>query len=158
MLWHSNWAHVEHRAGTRQIANHATDHTAAAELNRSWPQYAIASGRALVHGRSSSGTLNPETFSFGKLGHCRIQIRTQGLKYGQYRLPECGAPLDESHGLAWRFDGAMPRDPFVREKFTKERTAARKLAAEYLQRFPKDRYQTEVETAASCNRKTSNSP
>ena len=40
----------------------------------------------------------------------------------------------------------MPTDPFVREKFTKERTAARKLAAEYLQRFPKDRYQTEVES------------
>jgi hypothetical protein len=40
----------------------------------------------------------------------------------------------------------MPKDPFVREKFTKERTAARKLAAEYLRRFPKDRYQTEVES------------
>jgi hypothetical protein len=34
----------------------------------------------------------------------------------------------------------------VREKFTRERTAARKLAAEYLQRFRKDRYQTEVES------------
>jgi hypothetical protein len=40
----------------------------------------------------------------------------------------------------------MPPDPFVREKFTRERTAARKLAAEYFQRFPKDRYQTEVES------------
>jgi hypothetical protein len=40
----------------------------------------------------------------------------------------------------------MPRDPFVREKFTRERTTARKLKAEYLQRFPKDRYQTEVES------------
>jgi hypothetical protein len=38
----------------------------------------------------------------------------------------------------------MPIDPFVREKFTTERTAAKKLAAEYFQRFPKDRYQTEV--------------
>jgi hypothetical protein len=37
-------------------------------------------------------------------------------------------------------------DPFIREKFTKERSAARKLAAEYFQRFPKDRYQTEVES------------
>jgi hypothetical protein len=27
-----------------------------------------------------------------------------------------------------------------------ERTAARRLVAEYLQRFPKDRYQTEVES------------
>ena len=40
----------------------------------------------------------------------------------------------------------MPRDPFVREKFTKERTAAKKLAAEYFQRFLKGRYQTEVES------------
>jgi hypothetical protein len=39
-----------------------------------------------------------------------------------------------------------PQDPFVREKFTRERTAARKLAAEYFQRFPKERYQTEVES------------
>ena len=35
------------------------------------------------------------------------------------------------------------RDPFVREKFTKERIAARKRAAEYFQRFPKQRYQVE---------------
>ena len=40
----------------------------------------------------------------------------------------------------------MPRDPFLREKFTKERTAARKLAAEYFQRFPKEWYHTEVES------------
>jgi hypothetical protein len=40
----------------------------------------------------------------------------------------------------------MPKDPFIREKFTRERSAARKLAAEYFQRFSKDRYQTEVES------------
>ena len=40
----------------------------------------------------------------------------------------------------------MPQDPFVRQKFTRERTAAKKLAAEYFQRFPKERYQTEVES------------
>jgi hypothetical protein len=51
-----------------------------------------------------------------------------------------------AYGREWRFDGAMPRDPFVREKFTRERTAAKKLAAEYFQRFPKERYQTEVES------------
>jgi hypothetical protein len=34
----------------------------------------------------------------------------------------------------------MPKDPFIREKFTRERTAARRLAAEYLMRFPKDKY------------------
>jgi hypothetical protein len=37
----------------------------------------------------------------------------------------------------------MPRDPFIREKFTRGRSAAKKLAAEYFQCFPKDRYQTE---------------
>ncbi len=40
----------------------------------------------------------------------------------------------------------MPRDPFVREKFTRESNAARKHAAEYFQRFPKERYQTVVES------------
>jgi hypothetical protein len=40
----------------------------------------------------------------------------------------------------------MPRDPFIREKFTREHTAARKLVAEYFRRFPKDSYQTEVES------------
>ncbi len=40
----------------------------------------------------------------------------------------------------------MARDPFVREKFTKEHTATRELAKEYFERYPKDRYQTEVES------------
>jgi hypothetical protein len=40
----------------------------------------------------------------------------------------------------------MPRDPYIREKFTRERTTARKLAEEYFQRFPKDRYETEIES------------
>jgi hypothetical protein len=39
----------------------------------------------------------------------------------------------------------MPKDPFIREKFTKLRTAARKLAVEYFERYPKVRYLTEVE-------------
>jgi hypothetical protein len=33
---------------------------------------------------------------------------------------------------------------FIREKFTKERRAARSFAQEYFERYPKDRYQTEV--------------
>jgi hypothetical protein len=39
----------------------------------------------------------------------------------------------------------VTRDPFIREKFTKERSAARTFAKEYLERYPKDRYQTEIE-------------
>jgi hypothetical protein len=38
------------------------------------------------------------------------------------------------------------KDPFIREKFTRERSAARKLAEEYFERYPKDRYQTEIES------------
>ena len=40
----------------------------------------------------------------------------------------------------------MPRDPYFREKFTRLRVTARKLAAEHFERFPKDRYQTQVES------------
>jgi hypothetical protein len=40
----------------------------------------------------------------------------------------------------------MPKDPFIREKFTKLRQAAKKLAAEDFERYPKDRYQTEIES------------
>lgn len=40
----------------------------------------------------------------------------------------------------------MPRDSFIREKYTMERSAARKHAADYFHRYPKDKYQTEVES------------
>ena len=40
----------------------------------------------------------------------------------------------------------MPQDPFIREKFTRPRSAARQFAGEYFERFPKDRYQTEIES------------
>jgi len=40
----------------------------------------------------------------------------------------------------------MPRDPYIREKFTRPRITAKSLAAEYFERFPNDRYQTEVES------------
>jgi hypothetical protein len=40
----------------------------------------------------------------------------------------------------------MPKDPFIREKFTRLRQAAKRLAAEYFERFPKDLYQTEIES------------
>ena len=38
------------------------------------------------------------------------------------------------------------KDPFIREKFTKEQSFARKLARGYFEKYPKDRYQTEVES------------
>jgi hypothetical protein len=40
----------------------------------------------------------------------------------------------------------MPQDPYIREKFTRLHIPARTLAAEYFERFPKDRYLTEIET------------
>ena len=38
------------------------------------------------------------------------------------------------------------KDPFVGEKFTKAHSFARKLAREYFEKYPKDRYQTEIES------------
>jgi len=38
------------------------------------------------------------------------------------------------------------RDPYIREKFTRIIVAARELAREYYQRYPKDRYETVVES------------
>ena len=46
----------------------------------------------------------------------------------------------------------MPQDPFIREKFTKNLNAARKHAAEYFRRFPKDRYRTDGITDLSALR------
>jgi hypothetical protein len=40
----------------------------------------------------------------------------------------------------------MPRDPYIREKFTRDLSFARRLAKEYFQRFPKDRFETHVES------------
>jgi hypothetical protein len=42
----------------------------------------------------------------------------------------------------------MPRDPYVRDKFTREIKTARRVAREYLKRYPKDRYDTVVESWA----------
>jgi hypothetical protein len=40
----------------------------------------------------------------------------------------------------------MPIDPYVRVKFTQEQTSARRTARQFFEKFPKDRYQTEVES------------
>ena len=40
----------------------------------------------------------------------------------------------------------MPSDGFIREKFTREQSVSRQLLEEYFEKFPKDRYQTEVES------------
>ena len=39
-----------------------------------------------------------------------------------------------------------PCDPYIREKFTRNLIHARELAREYFERYPKDRYETKVET------------
>ena len=39
----------------------------------------------------------------------------------------------------------MPRDPFVREKFTRESSTARRAVREYF-KYPKEQFQTELET------------
>jgi ribosomal protein L32E len=40
----------------------------------------------------------------------------------------------------------MPRDLYIRQKFTKALVATREQAREYFERYPKDRYQTVVES------------
>ena len=40
----------------------------------------------------------------------------------------------------------MSRDPLIREKYTKERNAARRLICEYYEQFPRKLYQTEIES------------
>jgi hypothetical protein len=40
----------------------------------------------------------------------------------------------------------MPRAPYIRDKFTREHGEARRIAREYFAKYPKDRYQTEVES------------
>jgi hypothetical protein len=39
----------------------------------------------------------------------------------------------------------VPKDPYIREKFTRELSTARDIARDYFRRFPKEYYQTEVE-------------
>jgi hypothetical protein len=52
-----------------------------------------------------------------------------------------------AYGRAWRFDGAaMPTDPFIREKFTRESSTARRAVREYFKRYPKEQFQTEIES------------
>jgi hypothetical protein len=40
----------------------------------------------------------------------------------------------------------MPKDPFIREKFTRESSTARPAVREYFKRYPKEQFQTELET------------
>jgi hypothetical protein len=62
-----------------------------------------------------------------------------------------------SDAASWQYPDAVARpsaprfdvrmiDPFIRVKFTKEQSFARQLAKEYFEKYPKDRYQTEVES------------
>jgi hypothetical protein len=42
----------------------------------------------------------------------------------------------------------LPRAPYIREKYTLEISHARKVAREYFKRYPRDLYETEVESWA----------
>ena len=39
----------------------------------------------------------------------------------------------------------MPQDPFIREKFTRENSTARRAVREYFKRYPKEQFLTELE-------------
>jgi hypothetical protein len=40
----------------------------------------------------------------------------------------------------------MTKDPFIRKKFTKESSTARRAEREYFKRYPKEQFLTEIET------------
>jgi hypothetical protein len=40
----------------------------------------------------------------------------------------------------------MPRDPYIREKYTREVKTARVVARDYFERLPKDRYENSVDS------------
>jgi hypothetical protein len=40
----------------------------------------------------------------------------------------------------------MPRDPYIREKFTRKSSTARRAVREYFKRYPKEQFLTELET------------
>jgi hypothetical protein len=62
------------------------------------------------------------------------------------RRAEKAQALAASHDARSAESWGMPRDPYIREKFTRDLSFARKLAREYFERYPKDRYATEVES------------
>jgi hypothetical protein len=47
----------------------------------------------------------------------------------------------------------MPKDPFIREKFSRVHTAARTLAKEYFERYPKDDIKPRWESWHAIGRK-----
>jgi hypothetical protein len=57
-------------------------------------------------------------------------------------------PVAASRLVDSQRSSGMPRDPYIRDKFTREVSHARKLARDYFKRYPKDRYHTEVESWA----------
>jgi hypothetical protein len=40
----------------------------------------------------------------------------------------------------------MPKDPYIREKFTRESSTTRRAVREYFKRYPKEQFQTELES------------
>ena len=40
----------------------------------------------------------------------------------------------------------MPSDPYIRQKYTREHKAARELIREYFKEYPKELFETEVES------------
>jgi hypothetical protein len=51
----------------------------------------------------------------------------------------------------------MPRDPYIREKFTRDLSFARQLAREYFERYPKDQRHRGRELATESSLATSSS-
>jgi hypothetical protein len=122
--------------GTRAIS-----HAQSLEPNRVINRDRCRDGRlalALVQGSGTASRIltAPHLSKVNPLSFARDSQQAPGLRERGLRL--------RGNEAARKF--GMQKDLFIREKFTKEQSHARQHAKEYFERYPKDRYQTEVES------------
>jgi hypothetical protein len=94
------------------------------------------------------GEIGPDLFrkacEFGLEG---LVSKHRGRAYRAGTSPHWIKMKNRTHPATQRVKEAFSRDPYIREKFTRTIiAAARQLAREYFERYPKDRYQTVVES------------
>jgi hypothetical protein len=75
---------------------------------------------------------------------CGLHARLVGELLGLLIVAFNFCPDHRAVGIGMMF--TPMKDPFIREKFTKEQSHARQYAKDYFEQYPKDRYQTEVES------------
>jgi hypothetical protein len=83
-----------------------------------------------------------------------LAFRSQML-FGLYSIAylPTNYPPTRCFSIPKAFQWDMPRDPYIRDKFTREIKTARQVARESFERLPKDRYDTVVESWADLQRR-----